>query len=184
LLGTEADLESPDFEEIHAQLERMRPANAECRFIYLLAHRSGEVIFLVDSEPFDSPDSSPPGQVYEDASPELLRAFATGEAMTEGPLPDDWGVWVSALVPIRDPGSGNVKAILGMDVAAEEWASSIASERITPILMTLLLALLLIAFFVAMQSSRAAAERVMESESRLAPSSTMRRTASSSGSLR
>jgi PAS domain S-box-containing protein len=164
---TISDLASPDYQTLNEQLSRMRSANADCRFIYLMARRDSSVVFMSDSEPASSPDFSPPGLVYGEASSALIGVFQDGQAITEGPLPDAWGVWVSALVPIRNARSGAVVAILGIDVAAEDWALFTARARLTPILLTLLVSLLLTAFFVAAQAAREAAARISESESRL-----------------
>jgi len=42
------------------------------RFIYLNGSKNGKIFFYVDSENLDSPDYSPPGQQYEEAS-QLVR---------------------------------------------------------------------------------------------------------------
>ncbi len=55
----------------------------------------GSVFFLVDSEPPESEDYSPPGQTYPEASAILLNTFVSGKETTEGPLTDRWGTWVS-----------------------------------------------------------------------------------------
>ncbi len=167
LSRTESDLASPDYQNLNAQLRRMKSINADCRFLYLMGKAGDRVVFMADSEPPDSPDFSPPGLVYEEASPALVNVFASGSAITEGPLPDAWGVWVSALVPVRSEETGGVLAILGMDVAADRWALSIATARFAPILVTLLLTVLLIAILAAAQSTKEASARISQSEGRL-----------------
>jgi PAS domain S-box-containing protein len=167
LTGTASDASTEAYRQLKGQLARMRSADAASRFVYLLARKDGRIIFLADSEPVGSPDFSPPGQVYEEASDALIEAFSGGGAFTEGPLADSWGVWVSALVPIQDRETQLGVAVLGMDIDARDWSTFIANARLSPILVTLLLALLLTAFFVGVQSSREATERISESEARL-----------------
>jgi PAS domain S-box-containing protein len=104
LSGTEADLPNPNYLRMKEQLAAVRAATPHCRFVYLLGHKpDGTIFFLVDSEPADSPDCSPAGQVYAEAPDGCRRAFATRTAATEGPYVDRWGKWVSALIPILDP---------------------------------------------------------------------------------
>jgi PAS domain S-box-containing protein len=164
LVGDSSDIGTAAYEDLKSQLASVRAANPGTRFVYLLAARGEDVIFLADSEPADSPDMSPPGQVYEDVSPELRDAFDSSHEMTEGPLPDDWGVWVSALVPLDNPATKEQLALVGMDVDAAEWAALVARGRLGTIVVTLLLSLLLTAFFLAAQRSREITERIAESE--------------------
>ncbi len=129
LTGTTADLASPDYQRIKTQLAAIRSANPKCRFLYFMARKSdGTVFFLVDSEPASSPDVSPPGQLYEEASAALLSAFNTGQASTEGPVTDRWGSWVSALVPLSGPKLENANVLFGMDVDASDWRKTIAQH--------------------------------------------------------
>ena len=61
-LAADPDRPDPQSWEIQrSQLMRMRTATEGCRFVYLLAEHEGQVVFLADNEPQDSPDSSPPG---------------------------------------------------------------------------------------------------------------------------
>ena len=44
--------------------------------------RGADVFFFVDSEPSDSMDYSPPGQVYTEAPEAMRRAFNGAESVT------------------------------------------------------------------------------------------------------
>jgi hypothetical protein len=105
-----------------------------------------QVIFLLDSADPSFDEYSPPGQVYQDASPELVRSFATGEPLVEGPLSDPWGTWVSGLTPISDPSSHRVIAVLGVDIDATRWRITLATCRVLACLLTGLLAWILVFF--------------------------------------
>ncbi|NUQ62989.1 MAG: CHASE domain-containing protein [Pirellulales bacterium] len=121
LRGNEADLGSPHYERLKQQLSAIRHANDKCRFLYLLREKAdGTVFFHVDSEPDDSADCSPPGQVYSEASDEVRRVFLTGKAAIEGPISDRWGTWVSALVPVDIDGPGRSR--IAVPDSAEEMA--------------------------------------------------------------
>ncbi|NLH47857.1 MAG: PAS domain S-box protein [Myxococcales bacterium] len=141
ITGTEADLNSSTYLHLKERLTLIRSIDTKCRFIYLTGRRiDGAVFFLVDSEPPDSKDYSPPGQTYTEASADFRRLFDTGQSAVQGPYTDRWGTWVSALVPILDPHGGAVVAVLGMDIDASTWKREIISQIALPIaLMTLVL---------------------------------------------
>ena len=63
------DTSKEDYKRLKEQITKMRSANDDIRFIYLWNMKHGIVHFLVDSEPEESPDYSPPGQVYYEVSP-------------------------------------------------------------------------------------------------------------------
>ena len=114
LTGTEADLASVDYQYLKEHLMQVKSTDSLIRFAYILDRQpDGTVIFLIDSEPPGTEDYSPPGQVYPEASAILLNVFATGEEVTEGPVTDRWGTWVSGLVPITDPDTSEIIALLG-----------------------------------------------------------------------
>jgi PAS domain S-box-containing protein len=103
LEGNETDLAKPAYQRLKAQFTAIRAADPQCRFIYLLGRRpDGAVFFKLDSEPAESPDCSPPGQVYDEATAAVRHAF-TAPAAVDGPSTDRWGTWVSPLVPVYDP---------------------------------------------------------------------------------
>ncbi len=134
LSGTEADIATPDFIRLKNRLVRARKVNPKCRFLYLLGQkRDGTIFFSLDTESTDSGDYSPPGQVYPEATGLLRGVFASGRDAVEGPVSDRWGVWVSALVPLRLPDTGKVVAVLGMDMDAKAWGWAVAGRCALPV---------------------------------------------------
>ena len=126
LTGTKIDLESPDYLQLKDQLALIRADNMQYRFVYLMGCKEdGTVFFFVDSEPTNSEDYSPPGQVYEELPESFRQIFDTGTSLAEGPYTDRWGTWVTSLVPLIDPQSGTVLAVIGVDVDANEWKMNI-----------------------------------------------------------
>ncbi|MFO8083753.1 MAG: response regulator [Desulfobacterales bacterium] len=129
LSGTESDLEKPEYFHLKKQLGAIRSANPQYQFIYLMGCKpDGTVFFFVDDVPVGHDDESPAGMIYEDASEKLREIFDTGVPFIEGPLPDDWGVWVSALVPLTDPQTGTVNTVLGIDIDASTWKSDVFTK--------------------------------------------------------
>jgi PAS domain S-box-containing protein len=147
LARSEADLTNPVYQQLVAQLTAVRKADARCRFIYLMGRDAeGHVIFLVDAQD-DLTEQEPPakpGDSYDDASPELVALFDNGQSLVEGPLPDQWGVWVSALVPIPSSDAGPGRAVLGMDFDARQWKWEVAA-RATPPMVAMFALLIVIA---------------------------------------
>lgn len=125
---------APDFTEIRAELRHIRESTPAVRFVYLLALRGPNFIFLVDAEPDDSPSYSPPGQILADYNaPNTLgirRALATNRVVVTRPYNDRWGRWVSALTPLLNGSAdGGPTVVLGVDVAADHWESEIQRYR-------------------------------------------------------
>jgi len=119
LKATKADLNNPDYQRLKNQLTAVRSANPQCTFINLLSRKAdGTVIFLVDSEPTDSKDYSPPGQVYENVPASYHRVFDTKADSVEGPVTDQRGKWVAALVPIKNTAIASSSLVTENDAQA------------------------------------------------------------------
>jgi hypothetical protein len=130
LTGQPADEGTPGFKALVARLIAIRTAHSEVRFTYLMGRNGRTVVFLLDSTDPGSSDYSPPGEAYEEATPELVRSFTTGKPFVEGPSIDRWGTWVSGLAPIKDPSNGKVIAVMGMDVDATRWQVTLGASRL------------------------------------------------------
>ncbi len=183
LSGTDADLGRPDYLRIKEQLAAVRLANPRCRFVYLVGRKAelsaaagqpapapaqtgaaqagGAVFFFADSEPIGSEDYSPPGDAYAEASAELRHAFDAKQDVVEGPLPDKWGVWVSALVPMPNPQTGVVVAVLGMDIDARVWKWDVAGKAALPVGLLLVLFIGIGAAFVSARRVNASPKPVL-----------------------
>lgn len=133
LSGTEADLASGVYQSIKEQLMLLQAVSPDCRFVYIMGKRpEGAVVLLVDSEPVDSPDYSPPGDVYEEITPGEERVFQSCEALTMGPFTNRWGTWIAAQVPLIAKGVSKPVAVLGRDIDASSWRWKIAEKSILP----------------------------------------------------
>jgi PAS domain S-box-containing protein len=133
LSGTEADLMSPVYLRLKEHLAAARAVNPKCRFIYLLGRKAdGAIFFHVDSEPAGTEDESPAGQIYGDIPDTYRRVFDTRASAVEGPATDRWGSWVTALAPLNDPKTGELVAVLGMDIDARTWKWDVAAQVALP----------------------------------------------------
>lgn len=147
LTGGAIDAKNPFYASLKRRFEKLREGNNDVRFIYLAGMRpagaggtgDNNIFFYLDSEPEDSPDYSPPGQVYEEASSVFYEVFKTRRSRFEGPLYDRWGEWVTVFTPIENPLNGKVLAVIGMDIKASEYRNRIALAMAAPILFVVLL---------------------------------------------
>jgi len=139
LTGSPADLDSPHYQRLKRQLTLIRQADDKCRFVYLMGRRADDTVFLfADSEPPDSEDYSPPGQVYDEALETEATVFDFGRPVVAGPIPDRWGVWITAYAPIKNPWSDSVLAICGLDIDARDWNRRLVQAAVLPVLLTLI----------------------------------------------
>jgi PAS domain-containing protein len=129
LSASEADLASPAYRRIKAQLTGIHNAGPNNRFVYLLKQRpDGVIVILADSEPPSSKDYSPPGKVYQETSATIRHLFASGREATVGPYGNRRGHMVSAIAPVSDPEIGRTVALLGMDIDARDWYRDLVLE--------------------------------------------------------
>jgi hypothetical protein len=92
LTGSPKDLESPRYARLKAQFEAFQKMLPGCRFAYLLGRRpDGQLFFFLDGEPADSPDYSPPGQLFTEAAPGFHKVFESGASRVIVPPPTDGG---------------------------------------------------------------------------------------------
>jgi hypothetical protein len=147
LTGSPADLNSSNYLKLKTLVTDQKETTSSARFVYLLGqYDNGTVFFFIDSEPADSPDNSPPGQIFSVHSETIDNAF-NGTAGTGGPLADPWGVWVSGMVPILDPETGEVIAVLGMDISADNWNHETILSGMVPGLSAVLTTMAIAIFF-------------------------------------
>lgn len=160
LSGSAADLNQPEYLRLKDQLAATRTAYPQCRFIYLMGKNSeSKLFFFADSEPTESKDCSPAGQIYEEAPAEYGRVFTTHTEAVVGPKTDRWGTWITGLVPLHNShenhvchqkpsmGKGNTcgvtRAVLGMDIDARNWNRMLVLAALPTALLTLALTALL-----------------------------------------
>ena len=115
-------------------------------FAYILGLRGEKLVFLVDSkDPANEETFSPPGEPVVDYPRNWMPELG-GEASFKGPDRDEWGVWFSGCVPVRD-GGGKVVALLGIDYPANAWLRPLATRRMAAMVVTLSVALLVASLF-------------------------------------
>ncbi|HPO16364.1 MAG TPA: response regulator [Candidatus Hydrogenedentes bacterium] len=165
LSGTEADLTNPAYIQIKQSLSRIHDVDREVRFYYLVRKSKDRVIFICDSEPPESKDNSPPGQVYDEATDEFKAALSGSRSIVLSPTEDRWGRWVTCLVPVCGEGGTQV-TWLGADIDARQWEGRIAMAQREPILVTLLLCIVSVLLYVLFARREKAQEILNKSNAR------------------
>lgn len=152
--GTPGDLNLPSFQILKSQLRKVLLNSRDLEYVYLMQRTpDNRIIFLMDVERDVFPeDPLFPGDVFEDTTEELLAAFETGAAFVEGPVNDEWGVWISGHAPVWHPERQEVLALFGMDIDASTWNRHLWRTARKPIGITL--TFLLIAALGHLQSIR------------------------------
>lgn len=150
LSGSEQDLQSPDYVVLKERLQKIRGSSPDIRFAYLTGYRNGNPFFLADSEPADSPDYSPPGQVYYEGGPGFREPFLSNDSspIMEDIYSDRWGTWLTAITPIVDPNDNKVIALMSMDMNARLYYQTVFVRSILPAVVFSFVTLLIVIGFV------------------------------------
>lgn len=150
-----ADIQSPAFREIVERLQRIRTDLPEIRFAYILRRTENplQLMFVADADALSSEEeldkngnggvdpeeeASQPGDLYDTSEAPALQEEAFLHPSTDPEITlDQWGPLISGYAPIRDQ-SGQVIAVLGIDMRAEDYVA-ITHSIFSPINFLLLL---------------------------------------------
>ncbi len=165
LTGARDDTNSPDYQRLRELLIRIATAQDDVCRIYLLGCKDNKVFFYLDTEP-ECPKRlkkplAQPGEFYHNAPPGLEYIFTGGNEMVVGPYTEARSSFVSVFVPVYNPVSSQISAVLGIDVDARDWKKHISLYRLTAISITMLITMILIAFFIAIQRQKEGAEKIL-----------------------
>ena len=172
LTMTAADISAPDYQRLREQFLAFSAAayDTRVRWFYLMM-RTGSVLNLVVdgvvAGTFGHVDPGSAEMEYKDPPLDFMRAFNEKNERIFGPYTDSYGMFKTAVVPILDAGSKKVLALFCVDVDATQWLAEIYRRRLSAVGMVLLLALLAIVFFVALESAQAAFFDIGVSQSNL-----------------
>lgn len=162
LTGTISDAGSDNYIEIKNILSNIVKVDPDIHFVYLTGIRDNQVFFYADSEPEDSEDSSPAGQIYDEASDIFKSVFSEEISKVEGPTRDRWGNWISALSPVVNK-NGEVIASIGFDINANDYFKTIVLYASIPFLLSIILS----AFIYFIYKAKREEESILEMKSEL-----------------
>lgn len=154
LQNKKEDWQNPLFHRIRNLLLLCTKINPDQKFIYLMTMDKGDIKFSVENVLESEEIFQLPGNVYKDAPPELYNVFKKGLSTTIGPFSDQWGSYVSGFVPIINPKTNKVEAVIGMDIDSELWHKKILKDRFYPIILNYLVIIILISGLLTMNIRR------------------------------
>ncbi|CAM2899865.1 PAS domain-containing hybrid sensor histidine kinase/response regulator [Rariglobus hedericola] len=126
-----------NYQRMIAATKRWKAVNPVISDVYTFRKIDGVVRLFVSSETdydrdgkFEGPREQrvPLGKEYPQADENMLRALAGERTFSDEPVHDEWGVWVSAQVPLFDE-QGKIEGALGVDYPAEKWIAAISVGR-------------------------------------------------------
>lgn len=167
LQGNIGDLDNPAYLMLRRQMVPINGAleNFGAEWMYLMKNDGGRWIFYIDPTDESAFNYTPPGTPYDDYPKELDSILDKKSTIIVGPYSDQWGKFVSIFDPIKDPESGEILGVLGIDIDAEFWKSSILKSQIFPATSCFFaLMLWILVFFYLNRKSRYAKELQLREE--------------------
>lgn len=168
LSGSPADAELPEYGHIREILTQFGDSQKDIRYLYIMGmNKDGKIFFHVDACPsrlVKTSDFATPGDIYPDATREFILSLKDGHSFVEGPVPDEWGIWISGIVPVYGKNRKDPVAVAGIDIDASRWNQMILSARRLPIMITLLVSCIVIMFFTAQIQSEAVKDALKNAE--------------------
>jgi signal transduction histidine kinase/HPt (histidine-containing phosphotransfer) domain-containing protein/ActR/RegA family two-component response regulator len=150
-----SDLRNPVFQRLCSHFTAST-RTMTCRRIFSVTLRNGQLLYGPVSQTEPGIPAPPPGSRYDNPPPELLKIFQTRVGTIVSPREDYNGSYLSAYNPVIDPRSGSVLTVIGIDIPADEWLSSLVRVQGQTYLLALFfssLALLLLHLLVRRDSS-------------------------------
>ncbi len=147
ILSAAPDINSKTYQTVKKGISEFKKRNPEIENAYLFKLVDRHLFFLVDSAAPGTERYSPPGQEYYEANEQHIQPFSTGEAILTEPLTDRWGTWVSALVPISEPETGKIIAVLGIDYPSRYWKEEAFKNVIRSVVIVFIFLLLLVVLY-------------------------------------
>jgi PAS domain S-box-containing protein len=137
-------MEDP-FRSQHVKLKWISKALPSTRYVYVIGKRNGRLVFLADAEdPSQTKTFSPPGMLNLEHPRKWERAL-NGVPHFGGPDEDRWGVWYTAIIPIKSQVTNEIVGALGVDYPAKEWLKPIATRRLAAMGVSMSVSALLLA---------------------------------------
>lgn len=115
-------------------LYRIMKADPLVRYLYTIAYKSGKIYFILDPTPPGDHDGDGaidpphPWVEYKTPSKPFFAVFTTGKPQITDIYTDQWGSFVTVLMPFRNR-KGVVTGAVGVDVTAEDYLEQLAHLR-------------------------------------------------------
>lgn len=136
LSGTIEDTNSVYYHNIKSKTYEILRVNDKYRYIYgVKINEQGSLVFNFDCGSTNKLRriEAHPGDVYKNAPEGFYKIFQSKSPIVIGPYKDQWGSFVSALVPITDQETGEMICVVGVDIGTSTWYFDVASSSALPI---------------------------------------------------
>jgi HAMP domain-containing protein len=151
-IRTPADIEQDVYRRNLEKLRRLRRANPDIAFLYIMRKEGDHIRFVIDSD--ETEKQALPGREYPEA-PDLLVAGFNEPSVDDKPYRDEWGTFLSGYAPLRN---SDGRYLVGIDMRADEVDNKLSQLRLTGLVS--LLGSLLLALVFALYLSRGLTSRV------------------------
>ena len=138
------DETNPDYVYLREKLLELGRLNKAfgIRWIYTMVPQNGQIVFSVDSIPNDSLDYSPPGDFYTDANRDMIAgvndAWTSGKSSITSPYTDQWGSFITTIVPVVDKSTNQTVSVLASDMDyVSFYKNTMNSAMLLPIFVTI-----------------------------------------------
>ncbi len=165
LTASPSDRGTPAFERVRTSLKRIKDVGKDIHFVHLVTLHQGKVVFLADSEAYESLERALPGDEYPEASALLRGVILSGSGDVEGPEKDRWGTWVSGFACLPVAGADHY-VCLAACVDARQWRLDVTRNVGGATWVAIAIDLLFLGSIVLMLYLRGRAERLAASERR------------------
>lgn len=136
LSGTKDDINNPFYKQVKSRAYEIFKINKKYRSIYgFKRNEEGALFFLFDCGNIAKlrKKEANPGDIYKNAPQGFLDVFDEQKPVVVGPYTDEWGTFVSALVPVVNPNSGEIVGAICVDIDASTWYFDVVSSSALPI---------------------------------------------------
>ncbi len=126
-LSDPAQMGSASYHEAVEPLLHLRQTVPEIFYAYTTVINEGKVTFVLDTSYYlknagDETAVAGLGEVYDEAPMELLEAGQSGRVVSSSEAyTDKWGTFLSGYAPIKDAVSGEVIAVVGVDLSLADF---------------------------------------------------------------
>ncbi len=132
---TPGDKDRPEYQYLSRSLHAYAKT-AGLRSIYTLSRLDPNTLaFGPESLKPDDIYASAPGEIYQQPLPENFEIFKTATPFATGPYTDEYGSFISAYAPVIHPRSGQVLAVIGVDIEQQHWHLALRRAQWLPVLL-------------------------------------------------
>jgi PAS domain S-box-containing protein len=145
LTGSDLDFEKPQYLRLKKQLVDVMCLHKDIKKVYILCRQpSGDYFFVLDSTPQKMPNKQSEAGDGEYQYMTIQQVLADQRIYVDGFVTRYIRGKISAFVPINEPKTGKMVAVLGMDMCTSQWSSRLAQACLPAVLLSLILAVILV----------------------------------------